>query len=164
LAVTVIETKSAPGIQTVALIEVPLVLLVEESSPLTPADQLWQRGRIEEPLISLRVRIGQSQDEIALNRDTGRGLGLPARPGAAAGRARLNAAHSKRLAASAACPYLAASTARRCFAKRLAGGRARVLVACSGKVAMKLLKRRRSTGTAPSGTAGLVVLEKPPCA
>jgi DNA-binding transcriptional LysR family regulator len=53
LAVTVIEKKSAPGIHSVALIEVPLALLVEKSSPLTAADQLWQRDKIDEPLICL---------------------------------------------------------------------------------------------------------------
>ena len=53
LAVTVIEKKSAPGIHSVALIEVPLVLLVEKSSPITSSDQLWRRDKIDEPLICL---------------------------------------------------------------------------------------------------------------
>jgi DNA-binding transcriptional LysR family regulator len=53
LAVTVIEKKSAPGIHSVPLIEVPLVLLVEKSSPITSADQLWRLDRIDEPLICL---------------------------------------------------------------------------------------------------------------
>jgi DNA-binding transcriptional LysR family regulator len=53
LAVTVIEKKSAPGIHSVALIEVPLALLVEKGSPITSADQLWQRDKIDEPLICL---------------------------------------------------------------------------------------------------------------
>jgi DNA-binding transcriptional LysR family regulator len=53
VVVTVIEKKSAPGIHSVALIEVPLALLVEKSSPITSADQLWQRDKIEEPLICL---------------------------------------------------------------------------------------------------------------
>jgi DNA-binding transcriptional LysR family regulator len=53
LAVTVIEKKAAPGIHSVALIEVPLALLVEKSSPITSADQLWQRDKIDEPLICL---------------------------------------------------------------------------------------------------------------
>ncbi len=53
LAVTVIEKKSAPGIHSVPLIEVPLALLVEKSSPITSADQLWQRDKIDEPLICL---------------------------------------------------------------------------------------------------------------
>ncbi|HWX19042.1 MAG TPA: LysR family transcriptional regulator [Candidatus Binatia bacterium] len=54
LAVTVIEKKSAPGIHSVALLELPLVLLVEKGSSLTAAEQLWKRDRIQEPLICLR--------------------------------------------------------------------------------------------------------------
>jgi DNA-binding transcriptional LysR family regulator len=53
LAVTAIEKKSAPGIHAVALLEVPLALLVEKNSPVTSADQLWQRDKIDEPLICL---------------------------------------------------------------------------------------------------------------
>ncbi len=53
LVVTLIEKKSAPGIHALALIELPLVLLVEKSSPITAADQLWQQDRIEQPLICL---------------------------------------------------------------------------------------------------------------
>ena len=53
LAVTLIEKQSGPGIRSVALLELPLVLLVEKNSPLTSADQLWQRDRIAEPLICL---------------------------------------------------------------------------------------------------------------
>jgi DNA-binding transcriptional LysR family regulator len=54
LAVTVIEKKLAPGIHSVPLIELPLVLLVEKGSGVTSAAQLWQRDRIQEPLICLR--------------------------------------------------------------------------------------------------------------
>jgi DNA-binding transcriptional LysR family regulator len=53
LAVTLLEKKSAPGIRSVALIELPLILLVEESSSITAAGQLWERDRIQEPLICL---------------------------------------------------------------------------------------------------------------
>jgi DNA-binding transcriptional LysR family regulator len=53
LAVTAIEKKPAPGLHSVALVELPLVLLVEKSSPVTTADQLWQRDKIEDPLICL---------------------------------------------------------------------------------------------------------------
>ena len=53
LAVTAIEKKPAPGLHSVALVELPLVLLVEKSSRVTAADQLWQRDKIEEPLICL---------------------------------------------------------------------------------------------------------------
>lgn len=53
LAVTVIERKSAPGIHTVPLMALPLALLVEQGSNLTAPEQLWQRDRIQEPLICL---------------------------------------------------------------------------------------------------------------
>ena len=53
LAVTLIEKKSAPGIHSLALLELPLVLLVEKNSKVTSADQLWRRDKIEEPLICL---------------------------------------------------------------------------------------------------------------
>ncbi len=53
LAVTVIEKKSAPGIHAEPLLELPLVLLVEKSSAITAADQLWKRDKIAEPLICL---------------------------------------------------------------------------------------------------------------
>ena len=51
LAITLIEKKSAPGIHSVALLELPPVLLVEKSSPLKSAAELWRRDKIEEPLI-----------------------------------------------------------------------------------------------------------------
>jgi DNA-binding transcriptional LysR family regulator len=53
LAVTLIEKKSGPGIRSTALLELPLALLVEKSSGLTSADQLWKKDRIQEPLICL---------------------------------------------------------------------------------------------------------------
>jgi DNA-binding transcriptional LysR family regulator len=53
LAVTAIEKKPAPGLHSVALVELPLALLVEKSSRVTAADQLWQQDKIEEPLICL---------------------------------------------------------------------------------------------------------------
>ena len=53
LAVTTIEKKPAPGLHSLALVELPLVLLVEKSSPVTAATQLWQRDRIQEALICL---------------------------------------------------------------------------------------------------------------
>ena len=53
LAVTLIEKKSAPGIRSVALLELPLVLLVQQDSSITSAEQLWKRDKIEEPLICL---------------------------------------------------------------------------------------------------------------
>jgi DNA-binding transcriptional LysR family regulator len=53
LAVTLVEKQSAPGVHSAPLIELPLALLVEEGSPLTSADQLWTRDRIQESLICL---------------------------------------------------------------------------------------------------------------
>jgi DNA-binding transcriptional LysR family regulator len=53
LAITLIEKKSAPGIRSVGLLELPLALLVEQGSPLTAPGQLWSRDRIEQPLICL---------------------------------------------------------------------------------------------------------------
>src|SRR5438128_8184631 len=43
LAVTLIEKKSASGIHSLALLELPLVLLVQKESRVTAAEQLWQR-------------------------------------------------------------------------------------------------------------------------
>jgi DNA-binding transcriptional LysR family regulator len=53
LAVTLIEKKSAPGIRSIPLIELPLALLVEKASALTSAESLWRRDKIQEPLICL---------------------------------------------------------------------------------------------------------------
>ena len=53
LAITLIEKKTLPGIHSLALLELPLVLLVEQSSRVTAAEQLWQRDKIDEPLICL---------------------------------------------------------------------------------------------------------------
>jgi DNA-binding transcriptional LysR family regulator len=53
LIVTLIERKAPPGVHSLSLLELPLVLLVEKSSRYTSAEQLWQRDKIEEPLICL---------------------------------------------------------------------------------------------------------------
>jgi DNA-binding transcriptional LysR family regulator len=53
LAVTAIEKKPPAGLHSVALVELPLVLLVEKSSRVTAAEQLWTRDKIEDPLICL---------------------------------------------------------------------------------------------------------------
>lgn len=53
LVVTVLQKKPAPGLHSLELIKVPLVLLVPKESPITSADQLWKRDRIDEPLICL---------------------------------------------------------------------------------------------------------------
>jgi DNA-binding transcriptional LysR family regulator len=53
LAVTLIEKKSAPGIRTLRLLELPLTLLVEKNSEIQSAGELWRRDKIECPLICL---------------------------------------------------------------------------------------------------------------
>ena len=52
MAVTVMERKPAPGIHSLALLELPLVLLVPRDSGVKSADELWRRDTIDEPLIS----------------------------------------------------------------------------------------------------------------
>lgn len=53
MAVTVMEKKSPPGIQSQALLELPLILMVPQASPLASAEELWKKDKIEEPLICL---------------------------------------------------------------------------------------------------------------
>jgi DNA-binding transcriptional LysR family regulator len=53
LAVTLIERQSAPGIKSIPLLELPMVLLVQKSSPISTAEQLWKMDRISETLICL---------------------------------------------------------------------------------------------------------------
>jgi DNA-binding transcriptional LysR family regulator len=53
LAVTVVDKKLAPGIHSLGLLELPLVLLVEKSSGIAAAEELWRRDKILEPLICL---------------------------------------------------------------------------------------------------------------
>ena len=53
LAITLIEKKTAPGIHSLTLLELPLILLVEKSSGLGSAEELWRRDKIDEPLICL---------------------------------------------------------------------------------------------------------------
>jgi DNA-binding transcriptional LysR family regulator len=51
LAITLIEKKSAAGIHSLALLELPPVLLVEKNCSLKSAEELWRRDKIDEPLI-----------------------------------------------------------------------------------------------------------------
>ncbi len=53
LAITLIEWKPPANLHSLALIELPLVLLVEKDSDIVSAEKLWQRDRIETPLICL---------------------------------------------------------------------------------------------------------------
>jgi len=52
LAVTSIDKKPRPGFHSQALLELPLVLLVPKKHPLTDAQELWRRDKIEETLIT----------------------------------------------------------------------------------------------------------------
>jgi DNA-binding transcriptional LysR family regulator len=52
VAVTLIEQASS-GIHSLPLLKLPVVLLVEKDSPIKSADELWQRDKIDEPLICL---------------------------------------------------------------------------------------------------------------
>ena len=53
LAITLLETKSGPGIQSLALLELPLVLLAPRESKITEAGQLWRQDKITDTLICL---------------------------------------------------------------------------------------------------------------
>jgi DNA-binding transcriptional LysR family regulator len=53
LAVSLVEKKPVPGVHSLPLIELPLVLLVEKKSRFTEAGQLWSLDKITEPLICL---------------------------------------------------------------------------------------------------------------
>ena len=53
LAITVIGHKPPAEIQSLVLLELPMVLLVERNSPIQSAEELWRRDKIDEPLICL---------------------------------------------------------------------------------------------------------------
>ena len=53
LAFTLLNQKGPGGSKTQRLLELPLVLLVEKSSKLHSPEDLWQRDKIEEPLVAL---------------------------------------------------------------------------------------------------------------
>lgn len=53
MVITLIESKPPAGFQSLVLLELPLVLLVEKSSPVQSVEELWQRDKIDEPLVSL---------------------------------------------------------------------------------------------------------------
>jgi DNA-binding transcriptional LysR family regulator len=65
LAITSIEGKTASGIHSIVLLELPLVLLVESSSRISSAEQLWKRDKIEEPLICVPGSDALSKDFLA---------------------------------------------------------------------------------------------------
>jgi DNA-binding transcriptional LysR family regulator len=53
LVITMIDREAPPGFESEILLELPMVLLVEKSSKLKSAEELWKRDKIIEPLISL---------------------------------------------------------------------------------------------------------------
>jgi DNA-binding transcriptional LysR family regulator len=53
LAITLVDGKPAAGFQSIVLLELPMVLLVENHSKIKSAAELWERDKINEPLICL---------------------------------------------------------------------------------------------------------------
>ncbi len=53
LVLTMVERKPPAGFQSLVLLELPLVLLVEKSSRFQTAEELWGLDKITEPLICL---------------------------------------------------------------------------------------------------------------
>jgi DNA-binding transcriptional LysR family regulator len=53
VVVTLMEKKQTTGINSLVLLELPLVLLVEKNSKVTAPEQLWKRDKIDETLICL---------------------------------------------------------------------------------------------------------------
>ena len=69
LAITVIDSKRRPEIHSRALIELPLILLVNKKYHLTVAKQLWNRDKIEETLITFpRGDTVQTHFQLGLDR------------------------------------------------------------------------------------------------
>ena len=53
LALTLLQERPPPGIHHLALLKLPLILLVNKSSKVKSAEELWKKDRIDEPLICL---------------------------------------------------------------------------------------------------------------
>ncbi|HWB61794.1 MAG TPA: LysR family transcriptional regulator [Chthoniobacteraceae bacterium] len=62
LAVTLIERKPPPDVHSLALLEIPVVLLVHKDCPVKSAEELWKRDRIEEPLICMPQTVAISRN------------------------------------------------------------------------------------------------------
>ncbi len=58
LVITLLERKPPAGFHSLVLLELPVVLLVEKSSRLKSAEDLWARDKIDEPLICLPAHEG----------------------------------------------------------------------------------------------------------
>lgn len=61
MAITVLDGKPPAGLRAKALVELPLVLLVDKTCRYTTPKQLWACDRIEETLISLPAHEGISR-------------------------------------------------------------------------------------------------------
>jgi DNA-binding transcriptional LysR family regulator len=53
LVITMIDRTPPPGFQSLVLMELPMVLLVEKSHPVKSAAELWRQDKITDPLICL---------------------------------------------------------------------------------------------------------------
>ena len=53
VAVTLLDSKPSAGAHSLPLLKLPLILLVEKSSRIQAAEELWKRDRIDETLITL---------------------------------------------------------------------------------------------------------------
>jgi len=53
VAITVLNSKPPSGVHALPLFNLPLVLLVPKNSPIKSAEELWERDKIDETLISL---------------------------------------------------------------------------------------------------------------
>jgi DNA-binding transcriptional LysR family regulator len=53
LGITLIEKKPRAGLHSLALVELPVILLVGKDSLVKSAQELWKRDKIDEPLICL---------------------------------------------------------------------------------------------------------------
>jgi len=62
LVITLIERKPAAGLHSLVLLELPVVLLVEKTSRLKSAEELWTRDKIDEPLICLPAHEGLAKN------------------------------------------------------------------------------------------------------
>ena len=74
LAITLIEKKNPPGFHSLALLELPLVLLVEKNSRIKSAEELWQRDKIDESLICLPPAESLSRNFLRPAQPAGGGL------------------------------------------------------------------------------------------
>jgi DNA-binding transcriptional LysR family regulator len=65
LVITMIDRKPAVGLQSLILLELPMVLLLEKSFKLNSAEELWKRDKIDEPLICLPAHEAMTKNFLA---------------------------------------------------------------------------------------------------